>query len=369
VGFRGRPGEHPLPVVVSDAPIVVPSSDSPRVSVIIPSGAPIEFLLACLRSLARQPPSAIPFETIVLRNGATAESMSLLDRVRGVRIEPTAVNLGLAGAGNRGRSLARGELLILLHDDAEIEPGWMEGLVATAEAHPEAGAIGGKVLDMGGTLQNAGMVLWRDGSTAPPWIDRPDATAFAQLRAVDYCGTSSLLVRAATWDAVGGLDELFYPVYYVDVDLAMAIRSLGQVVLYQPASQIRHHRGASGDERWRFFLTARNRERLVGKWRRQLDEQHEPKGDGAADALHRAMARAEAVQATTRSRKQPVPHREPRAIVAADHDRLHIQLAIEVQKAYAQDLAAHLDGMGPVRWWGLYERIQALVRFLRRLRF
>ena len=352
---------------MSDASIVVPSSDSPRVSVIIPSSAPIEFLLSCLRSLALHAPSAIPFETIVLRNDATADSMSRLMQVRGVRIEPMTVNLGLAGAGNRARSLARGELLILLHDDAEIEPGWMEALVATADAHAEAGAIGGKVLHMDGTLQNAGMVLWRDGSTGPPWTRPPDAMTFAQLRAVDYCGTSALLVRAATWDAVGGLDELFFPVYYVDVDLAMAIRALGQVVLYQPASQIRHHRGASGDRRWRRFLTARNRERFVQKWQRQLDDQHEPKGDDVGDALKRAAARAEAIHAMVQSRKQEVPHREPRAIVAEDHDRLHLQLAIEVQKAYARDLATELDRIQSLRWWRLNERLLALRRFLRRL--
>lgn len=215
--------------------IDVALSPSPRVSVIIPATASFDLLLATLRSLSLHGPQHIPFETIVVLNeSVAAEESRLNESVTGIHVIASTVNLGLAGAGNRGRSIAKGELLILLHDDAEIEPGWMEAVVETADAHPEAGAIGGKVLWPDGRLQNAGMILFRNGGTSAPWFgDAPPRTAFDRVRAVDYCGTSSLLVRAEVWDAIGGLDERLYPVYYVDVDLAMAIRQLGRVVLYQ----------------------------------------------------------------------------------------------------------------------------------------
>ena len=139
--------------------IDLPLSAAPRVSVIIPCMSMIE-LYGCLRSLARFGPAAIPFETIVVLNEATPETESELRRtVTGIHVASSPVNLGLAGSGNRGRGLARGELLILLHDDAEILPGWMEALVETADAHPEAGAIGGKVLHFDGRLQWAGGIL------------------------------------------------------------------------------------------------------------------------------------------------------------------------------------------------------------------
>ena len=194
--------------------IDLPQSAAPRVSVIIPSSTRLDLLHACLRSLARFGPAAIPYETIVVLNQATPEAEAQLrETATGIQVVSSPVNLGLAGAGNRGRALARGELLILLHDDAEIEPGWMESLVETADAHPEAGAIGGKVLCPDGRLQWAGGILWRTGITSRPWVgEAPAPTAFDRLRAVDFCGTSSLLVRAALWDFVGGLDEQFYPV-------------------------------------------------------------------------------------------------------------------------------------------------------------
>jgi len=274
--------------------IDLPLSATPRVSVIIPSSTRHDLLHACLKSLARFGPTTIPYETIVVLNQATTEAETQLrGAANGIQVVSSPVNLGLAGAGNRGRARARGELLILLHDDAEIEPGWMEALVETADAHPGAGAIGGKVLYPDGRLQWAGGILWRNGLASWPWIgESPPPTAFDRLRAVDFCGTSSLLVRAAIWDHIGGFDEQFYPVYYVDVDLAMSIHKLGFVVLYQPNSRIRHHLAASSDSSFRDFLLHRNRFLLLKKWGAAL-ENHEPHENSPA-AVERAVARAEA---------------------------------------------------------------------------
>jgi GT2 family glycosyltransferase len=220
-----------------------------------------------LASLVRHGPTRIEYETIVvLSEPAPHVEEELRQKVTGIEVVASPINLGMAGAGNLGRAHAQGEFLVTLHDDAEIEAGWLEALVETAEAHPEAGAIGGRVLYPDGRLQNAGMILWRDATASTPLIvGAPLPATFDQLRAVDYCGTSSLLVRTAAWDAVGGLDERFYPAYYVDVDLSMALRQQNWVVLYQPRSCIRHHQGASTPLRFRSFLMARNRRLFVEK--------------------------------------------------------------------------------------------------------
>ena len=275
--------------------IDLPRSGAPRVSVIIPATSTRHLLLSCLRSLARFGPSQIAYETIVVLNESDQDAESQLrDTVSGLQVVGSPVNLGLAGAGNFGRSLARGEFLVLLHDDAEVEPEWLEALVDTVDAHPEAGAAGGKVLFPDGSLQSAGMILWRNANTSPPWVgETPEPGAFDRLRAVDYCGTSSLVVRAAVWDAIGGLDERFYPVYYVDVDLSMAVRRLGMVVLYQPHSCIRHQGGGSSSPQFRSFVHNRNRMLFLQKWAEALEE-HEPQEDSRA-ALERALARTEAL--------------------------------------------------------------------------
>jgi GT2 family glycosyltransferase len=381
-------------------PIDLPQPSSPRVSVIIPAAGEPGLLRACLRSLAKNGPREIPFETIVVLNAVAAETGGAAEvtprEAPGVRFVRPGVNLGLAGAGNRGRSLARGEYLVLLHDDAEVEPGWLEALVETADRHAEAGAVGGKVLFPDGRLQNAGMILWRDGSTSPAWAGAaPPAAAFDRLRAVDYCGTSSLLVRAAAWDAAGGLDERFYPAYYVDVDLSLAIRRHGQVVLFEPRSQIRHRQGASGGGRFRVFVTLRNRRLLLEKWGKALEE-HEPWEKGSAEAVERAMARAAAFAERVR-REQRVS--EPAARAALDpalQERRHLERELALHKAWAAELdrtlqievnwdvsagrlekvpaaelaelrarSATLEAIERGRWWRLYQR---LLPFLRRLK-
>ena len=383
--------------------IDLPQPAAPRVSVIIPAAGEPELLRACLRSLAQNGPRRIPFETIVVLNALAMEAAEAAEvtprEAPGVRFVRPGVNLGLAGAGNRGRSLARGEFLVLLHDDAEVEPGWLEALVETADRHPEAGAVGGKVLFPDGRLQNAGMILWRDGSTSPAWVGpAPPASAFDRLRAVDYCGTSSLLVRAAAWDAAGGLDERFYPAYYVDVDLSLAIRRRGQVVLFDPRSQIRHRQGASGGGRFRVFVTLRNRRLLLEKWGKALEE-HEPWEKGSPEAVERAMARAEAFAARVRQggpASGPVPARAP--LDPALQERRHLERELALHKAWAAELdvalqmevnwdvsagrvetvlaselaelrarSATLEAIERGRWWRLYQRLLPLFRRLRSL--
>jgi GT2 family glycosyltransferase len=308
------------------------------VSVIIPAGAKTEHLRSCLRALSANGPREIPFETIVVLNAGAAEE--LREWAPGVHWVHPGANLGLAGAGNRGRAVARGELLILLHDDAEVQPGWMEALVEMAERHPEAGAVGGLVRFPDGRLQNAGMILWQDGTTSPPWIgEPPEASAFDRPRAVDYCGTSSLLVRAAVWDAVGGLDERFYPAYYVDVDLAMAVRRLGGTVLYQPRSSILHHQGASGNLRFRVFVTQRNRKRFLEKWGSALD-MHEPREESLA-AIQRAIDRAASFASGRSAPALPAPEKRPFDPDA--QERRSLESALALQKDYAAHLAAALD--------------------------
>jgi GT2 family glycosyltransferase len=325
--------------------IDLPRSPAPRVSVIIVATASLDLLRECLRSVARFGPSAIPFETIVVLNEPGQDTAAALRAtVTGVQVASSPVNLGIAGAGNRGRALARGEFLLLLHDDAEVDAGWMEALVQTADEHPEAGAVGGKVLHLDGRLQNAGMILWRDGYTSASWIGAaPPPTAFDRPRAVDYCGSSSLLVRAAAWDAAGGLDENLYPVYHVDVDLGMALRRLGFVVFYQPASRIRHHQGASGNPRFRAFAGERNRQAFIAKWGKALEEQ-EPRVTQSASAVERAMARAEAFAEECRRKGPPAiaPQTTREAFDPVVQERQHYERNRAFQKVYVAHLTQTL---------------------------
>jgi GT2 family glycosyltransferase len=206
--------------------------------------------------------SEVAYEVVIVLNGSPEGVRQFVrENVRGATVVESNVNRGVAGGYNLARESARGEFVVLLHDDTEVWPGWLEALVRAADETPEAGAVGGRTLNADGTLQSAGAVLHPDGRTEYR-LDESRERAH-----VDYCGSHALLVRASTWDAVGGLDERFFPAYHVDVDFGMKIRTHGQTVLYEPGAQVTHHRwGMAAEESFRSFAAQRNLARFVRKW-------------------------------------------------------------------------------------------------------
>ena len=258
--------------MVNGTNIELPREGLPLVSVLIAVLGKTELLVNCLQSLRRHLPRDVNLETIVVLAQVPFDEVTRLEAsVSGATFVQTPVNLGMAGSINLARSFASGRYLVVLHDDAEIEPGWLEGLLAAAKAHPMAAAVGSKVLNFDGTLQCAGACVWQNGLTtlnsslAPlydPEIGYP----------VDYCGTSSLLVLAEAFDAIGGCDEAFFPAYYVDVNIALSLRLLRRYVAVAPSSVILHHRGGSSSASYRQYVSGRNHDLFLRKWSQMLVE-------------------------------------------------------------------------------------------------
>lgn len=358
--------------------IVLPSSSEPRVSILIVTARQPRLLARCLESLARCD-STVPFEVVLVLNDALPEVEALVrERVSGATVLASSVQLGLAGGSNRARSAARGELLVLFHDDAEAEPGWLEGLVQTIDAHPEAGAVGSRMLNPDGTPQSLGSVLWSDGSAVALGGPTSPLPASETTFAVDYCGSSSLLIRASAWDAIGGADERFYPAFYVDVDLCLGIWTRGQAVLATPDSRVRHAKSASTEPRFRALLYRRNREILLDKWREAL-EAFEPPAPGSVEGLQRAIERAQARWRKVRDEAVDLsaPPSTPPPFDPAVQERRILEIELGLQKAWAADLSAELavlrersgvlERIESSRWWRLYGRLLPFFRFLRRL--
>jgi GT2 family glycosyltransferase len=213
------------------------------------------------------------------------------------RVVGSEVPLGFAGGANLGATHSRGELIHLLHDDAEPEPGWLAGLVAGLADEPRAGLAGSLLLDPDGAVQSAGGVLWSDATTSP-WPQVPVRTTV-----VDYCSSASVLVRRDAWAAIGGLDEELYPAQYVDVDLALSLRSRGHLSVCAPGSVVRHARGGSSTSRQKLFAYLRNQQRLLARWSDEVAAQA-PRGEGD-EAFERA-ARSTAAQAARVRAMTPV---------------------------------------------------------------
>jgi GT2 family glycosyltransferase len=272
--------------------VVLRSSERPRASIVITAWRAAPLLITCLRSVADNV-SEVPYEVIVAFNAASETLLADFERVViGARVVRSPVNLGFAGACNRAAALARGEYIVFLNDDTEVEPGWLEALVRTADALPGAGAVGGAMLTPDGKLAEAGSIVWRDGGiTAVSASVLEKVEPFDGTRQVDYCSACSLLVRRSTWDAVGGFDEEYYPAYYEDVDLCFKIRRNGEGVYFDPSSRVRHNRGSSSSGFYQEFMLSRNGKRFVARWSAELSEYDARRPDDVV-ALRSSIERA-----------------------------------------------------------------------------
>lgn len=318
---------------------------APLVSVIIPTTTQAQTLDQCLALLFARLPRDVAVEVVVVLNGATAEVERVADRYADrLRLARSAINLGFVGGFNRGRAAARGLLLASLHDDTFIEPGWLEGLLAAVRNHPEAGLFCSLVTDPDGTPQSVGTLIWRSGHPTNPWLHEPPAAAaFAAVEPIQAGGSSSLLVRADVFDAIGGLDERYYPAFFGDLDLAMGIWAAGFSVLLVPESRARHRRGSSTSRRYRYFLYDRNHQHFSAKWAAELAAHpiHEPTAERLAEA--RAWVRDRAARLAARA--APGPRALPSRFNhdAREQEERLTRLAAEVAQAYSAELERDLE--------------------------
>jgi GT2 family glycosyltransferase len=226
--------------------------------------------VGCIESLAGVTDRG-SIETIVVANGTSEEAQRVLERRDDIVLVRSGTNLGFAGGTNLAADIARGRYLLLLNDDSTVEDDCVDQLVTTAEDDPAIGAVGGRVLSTDGSLQEAGSVVWSDGSTTHVGLGLDAGSrAFSSVRDVDFASANGMLVRRSAWDAVGGLDERYFPAYYEDVDLCLALRRQGYRVVYEPRARVHHLESQSTSRRYRNFLLIRNRRRLVDKWATDL---------------------------------------------------------------------------------------------------
>jgi O-antigen biosynthesis protein len=255
----------------------LPCHDAPLVSIIIPVYNQIDYTLKCLCSIAEQVSSDLAFEVIVINDCSSDQTVNTLEQVRGLRLIDNSENLGFVHSCNRGINAAQGEYIYFLNNDTELRPQALEELLFVCQADSSVGAVGSKLIYPDHSLQEAGGIIWQDGSG---WNYGRNENVYAPeynyLRPVDYCSGASLLVRKSALLALEGFDAGFAPAYYEDTDLCFALRhQLGLKVMYQPKSVVVHHEGVScgvelsnGIKRYQSI----NREKFTTKWAKELQD-------------------------------------------------------------------------------------------------
>ena len=262
-----------VPPVSDLRPFIFPETSSPSVSIVIAVHGQRDCVYRCLRSL-RVHRSKYSFEVIVVDDVSPDDTPDMLSGVGGIKLITNESNLGFIRSCNKGASVARGDLLVMLNSDTVVQPGWLDELVDTFKAFPEAGLVGSKLIYPDGTLQEAGGLIWSDGSG---WNMGRNGDASAPehnyLREVDYCSGASIMVPRDLWNSLGGFDETYVPAYAEDSDLAFRVRAAGRRVFYQPLSLVVHYEGMSCGRDTGSGVKAyqvRNALKLRERWQEQM---------------------------------------------------------------------------------------------------
>lgn len=269
---------------------------NPTVSIVIPVYGKFDYTYTCLKSISRCSPKC-RYEIIVVDDCSIDESFEKLKKIKNIKLLRNDKNKGFIDTCNFGAANARGEYLYFLNNDTEILNDTIDALMATFTNNADVGLVGSKLLYPDGTLQEAGGIIWKDGSgwNYGRYQDR-NRPEFEYMRSVDYCSGASIMITKKLFDELGGFDTRYRPAYYEDVDLAFKVRQKGLCVLYQPKSVVIHYEGISSGTNTsegvkKYQLD--NQIKFAAHWSRALEAHDsngvDPEGNKDRDCYQRAL--------------------------------------------------------------------------------
>ncbi len=225
-----------------------------KLSVVIPTHNTRDLTLRCVETLEAE---GTPVEIVVVDDGGsdgTAEALAARD-VTVLRRFPAGSAGGFTRAANLGMAQTRGEILLLLNSDTEVEPGSLASLLAAFDRDPKLGVAGAALHYPDGSPQWSGgrapSLLWLFGLTSglPRLLARlPRYRKVKPVGAapgmVDWVTGAALAMRRRVWDQVGPLDERFR-FYAQDLDVCLRAGAAGWKVEILPDVRVMHHHGAT----------------------------------------------------------------------------------------------------------------------------
>ncbi len=228
------------------------------VSVVVPNLNGARFLPTCLDAVRRQ--TRQPSEVIVVDNGSTDGSLALLaSYYPEVRVVAHPINRGVARAFNDGIRVSSGTIVILLNNDTEAEPAWLEELIQPLEKDPDLAMTTSKILlfDRRWILHSAGDLYRRDGMPGNRGVWQEDRGQFDHdLEPFGACGAAAAY-RRALFDQIGLFDETLGS-YCEDVDLNWRAQLAGYRCRYAPGARVYHRLSATGGGPMASFFVGRN---------------------------------------------------------------------------------------------------------------
>jgi GT2 family glycosyltransferase len=185
------------------------------------------------------------FEVIVVDNASSDGSVDYLEaHFPSARIVENEKNLGFAGGTNSGIRLAKGEYILTLNNDTQVDRRFLECLVEAMQSDKCVGTCAPKMLLPDGRINSAGVCLSRSGAAWDRGMFEPDCGQYDCQQEVFGACAGAALYRKEMLEEIGLFDEDFF-LYMEDVDLALRAKLAGWKCIYIPEAVVYHHHGGT----------------------------------------------------------------------------------------------------------------------------
>ena len=264
----GRPVTLPLELAFTER-------DDPRVSIIVPVYGHLHETWRCLATIMLMT-ERIAYEVIVADDRPGRPVAPML-RASGITAIINDENQGFLANCNSAAKRARGRDLLFLNNDTTVGTNWLAPMVAVMDDDARVGVVGCKLLNQDGSVQEAGGIIYSTGWGDP--VGHGDVATrgcYNHVRDVDVVTGACFMVRRSLFNRFEGFDGRYAPAFYEEFDLATSIRNAGYRIVYQPASEVRHHGSASYGIETRDRQTFKNHAVFCRKWATLLAHQPAP---------------------------------------------------------------------------------------------
>lgn len=256
--------------------LIFKKEDNPKVSIIIPVYNQIHYTYACLESILKNTKNTL-YEIIIANDCSTDITTDIDKFVENIKIVTPKENLRFLRNCNNAAKFAKGEYILFLNNDTQVQENWLDSLVELIESDDSIGMVGSKLVYPDGRLQEAGGIIWDDASG---WnfgrLSDPQSSEYCYVKECDYISGASMMIKHELWNEIGGFDDRFAPAYYEDTDLAFEVRKHGYKVMLQPSSVVVHFEGISNGtdiNSGQKSYQAINLEKFKDKWKYDLSNQ------------------------------------------------------------------------------------------------
>lgn len=208
------------------------------ISVVILNFNGKRYLEDCLNSVLSQ--TFRDFEVIVVDNGSSDGSAEYLEiHYPWVKVVKNKKNLGFAEGTNTGIRQAKGEYILTLNNDTQMDNRFLECLERVMKSDKSIGMCAPKMLFFDGRINSAGICLSRSGAAWDRGMSEPDKGQYDTLQEVFGPCAGAALYRKEMLEEIGLFDEDFF-LYMEDVDLAFRGKLAGWKCFYVPDAKVHH---------------------------------------------------------------------------------------------------------------------------------